>query len=366
VSRRWFLRLMAAFGAVLIVITVLQHWNTSYYALTPGDATPVAPLVKISGLTTDAHHDTILLTDVYLSSLTAWQWLVEHLHSHVQYVTASELVEPGIPADELGPQGFLEMSDSKQAAELAALRALGWHVSASPDGALVTGVVAPSPARRARVNVADRIVAVNATPVSTACAVVAAVHDVAPNAVVRLTVERSRISRTGVITWASPRVVTVTTARVPSSAGESACPGVTGAARSWLGISLEDGFHVALPGSISIDTSNIGGPSAGLAMTLTLVDQLSAGSLTGHAVVAATGTIAPDGAVGDVGGVAEKTVAVQRAGATVFLVPQVEVATARAAAQPGLRVIGVTSLRGALRALRALGGAAPVALTPPH
>ena len=35
------------------------------------------------------------------------------------------------------------MSDSKQAAEVSALRALGWTISATPDGAVVIGVVAP-------------------------------------------------------------------------------------------------------------------------------------------------------------------------------------------------------------------------------
>ena len=62
------------------------------------------------------------------------------------------------------------------------------------------------------------------------------------------------------------------------------------------------------------------------------------------------------GNVGDVGGVAEKTVAVQRAGAKYFFVPQVEVATAKGAAGPGLTIVGVTTLAQALRDLRALGG----------
>lgn len=357
---------MAVVGAVLIVITVLEHWNTSEYALTPGDATSVAPLVKIEGLATDTHPDQILLTDVYLSSLTAWQWIVTHFQSHVEYVTSSQLVEPGIPTDELGAQGFLEMSDSKQAAEVAALRALGWNLPATPAGALVTGVVAPSPARRANIKVADRIVAVDGKSVTSSCAMVAAVHDLAPGSVVNLRVQRARISAAGVITWSSARTVSVTAAATPRSLGTSICAGVTGRDRSWLGVSLEDGLRYQLPATISINTANIGGPSAGLAMTLTLVDQLSAGSLTGNTIVAATGTIAASGAVGDVGGVAEKTVAVQRAGADVFLVPSIEVATARAAAQPGLRVIGVSTLREALRALRALGGAAPVPLTHPH
>ncbi len=349
-----------------MAVTVLDHVGTQYYSLTPGDATPVAPLVKITGLATNPHPDRIMLTDVYLSSLTEWQWIVDHFESHVQFVTANQLVEPGIPSDELNAQGFLEMSDSKQAAEVAALRALGWSVRASPEGAVVTGVGAPSPARTAGLSVADRIVEVDGAPVATSCALVAAVHTIAPGTRIRLRVEDARISGAGVITWSAPRTVVVTSAATPASIGSSYCPGVKGRDHSWLGVSLEDGVSFVLPGDISIKTTDIGGPSAGLAMTLTLIDELSAGSLTGHAVVAATGTIAPDGAVGDVGGVAEKTIAVENAGAKVFIVPQVEVATARAAASPGLRVIGVTSLKGALRALRSLGGAAPVPLTTPH
>ena len=72
--------------------------------------------------------------------------------------------------------------------------------------------------------------------------------------------------------------------------------------------------------------------------------------------MAATGTIDPDGTVGDVGGVEQKTVAVERAGASVFLVPVAELATARAKATPGLKVIAVSSLHQALMDLQHLGG----------
>jgi PDZ domain-containing protein len=83
-------------------------------------------------------------------------------------------------------------------------------------------------------------------------------------------------------------------------------------------------------------------------------------------VIAVTGTIAVNGSVGDVGGVAEKTVAASRAGATIFFVPQVEVATAKSVGEPGLRIVGVTSLKQVLSDLRLLGGAAPIPLTKPH
>ena len=353
-------------GIVLLVILVLQNVHTNDYSLTPGDATPVAPLVKIKGLSTNPHADKIMLADVYLSSLSAWQWLTAHFQSHVEFVNASELVEPGIPTDELNAQGFLEMSDSKQAAEVAALRALGWKLTAVSSGAVVTGVVAPSPARKAGLSVADQVVGVNDTTIRSACGLIGAIHPLRAGTVVHLKVAKAHINAKGIITWGSPRVLTVTTAAAPSDQGSSGCPGVSGPNRSWLGIEPEDGVRYALPGSISIRTSYIGGPSAGLAMTLTLINKLSAGTLTGHRVVAATGTIDANGNVGDVGGVAEKTVAVERAGAQIFFVPKVELPVALAAAQSGLRVIGVNTLGQALRDLHALGGDTPIALTTPR
>ena len=111
-------------------------------------------------------------------------------------------------------------------------------------------------------------------------------------------------------------------------------------------------------------TQDIGGPSAGLSMTLGIMDKLSSGRLTGNRVVAATGTIDQHGNVGDVGGVAEKTIAVERAGATVFFVPKVEYQAAESKATPQLKVYGVNNLDQVLRILESLGGKVPTKPVP--
>ena len=357
---------LVAVVVVLSGVIVLGKWNLSEYAITPGQATPVAPLVKIHGLATKSHHDKIMLVDVYLSTMNVWQWVRLHFESHVQFVPASELVDPGVPDAELEAQGYLEMSDSKQDAEVAAFRTLGWTVPATPTGVIINGVVSPSPAHSAGLRVADEIVGVNGATIDSSCGLITRVHALKPGTALQLRVRRAHISQSGIITRSAPTTVDATTAAPPSDLGPSGCPGVSGPNRSWLGVTIEDATHFVFPAQVSIDTADIGGPSAGLAMTLTLIDRLSRHSLTGHHVIAATGTIDADGNVGDVGGVAEKTVAAQRAGASIFIVPQVEVATARSAAGPGLRIIGVTTLKQVLADLQRLGGARPVAITAPH
>ena len=96
-------------------------------------------------------------------------------------------------------------------------------------------------------------------------------------------------------------------------------------------------------------------------MTLGIIDTLGGGHLTGGRTVAATGTITPAGNVGEVGGVPQKTVAVEAAGATVFFVPAAQVATARSKAVPSLRVFGVRTLAQVLAILHRLGGTVPAA-----
>jgi PDZ domain-containing protein len=357
---------LVAVVVVLAAVVVLGQWNLSEYAITPGQATPVAPLVKVHGLATKSHHDKFLLVDVYLSTMNVWQWVKLHFESHVQFVPASELVEPGIPDAELEAQGYLEMSDSKQDAEVAAFRTLGWKVAGTPTGVIINGVVSPSPAQSAGLRVADEIVGVNGAAVRSSCNLISRVHALKPGTILRLSVRRAHISSSGTISRGAPTTVDATTAAPPGDLGPTGCAGVSGPNRSWLGVTIEDATHFVFPAEVSINTADIGGPSAGLAMTLTLIDRLSRDSLAGHRVIAATGTIASDGDVGDVGGVAEKTVAAQRAGASIFFVPQVEVATAKSVAGPGLRIVGVTTLKQVLNDLQRLGGAKPVAITAPH
>ncbi|MFJ2395171.1 S16 family serine protease [Streptomyces sp. NPDC087843] len=109
---------------------------------------------------------------------------------------------------------------------------------------------------------------------------------------------------------------------------------------------------------VTLKLADVGGPSAGLLFTLGIIDKLdgdgSGGDLTGGRTVAGTGTIDADGKVGAVGGVALKTQAARRDGATVFLVPKAECSDAKAELPKGLRLVAVTTLKGAVDALVSL------------
>ncbi|WP_329050831.1 hypothetical protein OG873_15635 [Streptomyces violaceus] len=125
----------------------------------------------------------------------------------------------------------------------------------------------------------------------------------------------------------------------------------TQAALGYLGLNAKDV-------KVSLKLADVGGPSAGLLFSLGIIDKLdgdgSGGDLTGGRVIAGTGTIAADGTIGAVGGVALKTQAARRDGASVFLVPKAECGDARAELPKGLRLIPVTTLKSTVSSLVAL------------
>ncbi|WP_024332489.1 YlbL family protein [Gordonia hirsuta] len=106
--------------------------------------------------------------------------------------------------------------------------------------------------------------------------------------------------------------------------------------------------------TITYNVGAIGGPSAGLMLSLAVVDYLTPENLADGRFIAGTGTIVPDGTVGRIGGITHKLKGARADGATVFLVPADNCAEALTDVPDGLELIKVDTLGGAVEALKAL------------
>jgi len=130
--------------------------------------------------------------------------------------------------------------------------------------------------------------------------------------------------------------------------------------RAIVGFIPADTRVTSLPFEVNISTTDIGGPSAGLAFTLALLDELTEGNLMGKGRVAATGTMDENQNVGAIGALEQKAIAVKEAGVTLFLVPAGqspdEMKSARAAAGSGVKIVQVATLDAALKELKRNGG----------
>jgi len=126
---------------------------------------------------------------------------------------------------------------------------------------------------------------------------------------------------------------------------------------AFLGVSISTYVEMDdLPFDIDFQVERVGGPSAGLSLTLALLERMLPGELLGGMEVVATGTVDPLGNVGAVGGVEQKSHAVMRNGADIFLVPARQVEEAEAVLGDIIQVIGVETLDQALSELSSLGG----------
>ena len=354
--RRWPYVLGGLVALLVLAGIVAANVTISYYVITPGDASSVGQYIEVPQADNHPIKGNILLTDVFVSQLDALSYLrYRFLDNNNEIYSSTDLLGSSTSSTEFIDQGYLQMAQAQSFATAAALTHLGYSVNSSNAGALVYGIVPGSPASRA-LKVAQVITAVNGTPTVSECGLIEALHGYAPGTQVTLSVEQSFINTVG--TFVSGPVVQkpITLERAPKPSVTTFCGGPPITQTAFVGVEAETQQDWQFPVKVTVHTQNIGGPSAGLAMTLGIIDKLSGGQLTGGHVVAATGTIDQNGNVGDVGGVAEKTIAVERAGATVFFVPKVELKTATAKASPGLHVYAVSNLTQVLAILKHLGG----------
>ena len=348
--RRWVRRkrhlwLWVAFILVVLAVAVASRWNLDYYALQPGSAQSVQQFITVPP---DKNHPVthpVLLTDVEIGRVTALSYLFFKLQSN-STLEQVEAVTGGTPPSQLTAQGNLEMSQAEDDAKAAALTRLGYPVPATPSGAVIFGTFPGTPAYGV-LEVGDVITAVDGMATPTARALTTTLAHYHSGQTVVLTVRRGGSGAP------APVSIALRSTEVDLGDGQTV--------RLDLGIQPEDQIDYAYPFPVKIDVTDIGGPSAGLAMTLGVIDALTNGSVTGGHTVAATGTIDSLGHVGDVGGVAQKTVAVENAGATIFLVPPQEYKAALSKVRPGLQVYAVSTLNQALQVLAAHGGAVPPA-----
>jgi PDZ domain-containing protein len=254
------------------------------------------------------------------------------------------------PPGQLTCQAAQQMTGATSSSTVVALRHLGYQVTQNDLGAQLYQVAPGSPASAAGLHRNDVVIGVNSQPIHTSTDLENAVRAGAPGETVRMTVRR--VGSDGEL-----RTETLS-ARL---GGSPASSGVGGAHQGFLGVVSTTRTTYSLPFPVNIEVGEIGGPSAGLALTLAILDILSNGQLTGGQMVAATGTIGFDGTVGDVGGVAQKAVAVRRVGAHVFFVPADQ--TKEALSEAGsMKIYPVKTLEQALNDLQSIGGRIPPAV----
>jgi Lon-like protease len=311
-------------AAAILAAFVVGFVPLPLYTIGPGPAREVEPLITVDGAPTYQSAGHLVMTTISFRQATPVGALLGWLDPNEAVVGEDVLFPGGESPQQEKRRAISQMDTSKIDAAAVALRELGTYPKRHDPGALIRGVV-PGCSAEGRLFPGDLVRAINGRPIPDARAASNVIDDTPSGQGLTFVVrplgqretERVRLVR--------------------RPCGGSGDP--------LVGISTLDNF----PYRIDIESGDVGGPSAGLMWALGLYDLLTPGDLTGGRTVAGTGTIAPDGTVGPIGGIREKVVAASDIGATVLLVPESELADARAAGVEDVRLVPIGSFHDALR-----------------
>ena len=323
--------------AVLVVAFVVGAVTVPlpYYAYKPGSVRDTEPLIAVADEETFPSRGSISYTTVSLRQATLFGMLAGWLDDDID-VFPREKVLGDRNAEENRTLNLQMMDTSKQVATQVALERLGHPVDVSITGEMVVNVLPDLPADGV-LEPGDTLTAVNGERLDEPDDLTRLLADDSPGDDVTITVEPASGSRS--------RDIELALGADPDDAD-----------RAIIGIEVTGrGIDFDFPVDVTIDTGDVGGPSAGLAFTLAIIDDLTPGDLTGGADVAVTGTINSDGTVGPVGGTGQKAAAVRAQGYDMFLVPSADYEAAQQHAGD-VDVIAVDTLDEALAALADLGG----------
>ena len=321
-----------ALGLVLLAAALaLLVIPSSQYVFLPDPAHPVAPLVTVPG-GKDPTRGGVYFVDVVVRKATLPERLFGGLHDGADLYPATAVNPPGVGEQQRRRIDLQDMHRSQEIAAAVALRAAGKKVVLRSVGARIAYVEDGKPAV-GKLEPDDVIVAVNGARVRGPKDVFLRMKKTAVGDVARFTVRRGK----------QTLVVPVKTVAADS-----------GPRRPVVGVFLEPALDIHLPFNVRIDAGNVGGPSAGLAFALEVMEELGRDVVHGHRV-AATGEIFPDGSVGPIGGIKQKTIGARQAHVDAFLVPAGDNARDAKKHAAGLRILPVENFSQALRALATLG-----------
>jgi Lon-like protease len=335
--RKWLspLRLAAA-GAILLVLVFAYAVTQKSDQLleVPDKAHSLTGLISVPGSTRRQDGGGVYYVDVIVQKASLLQAAFKTFRPEgADLIPQQAFVPTGLSYAQQLKVDQETMKVSQQKASVVALRALGLKFPAQEGGVRVAAINSDSKAKDI-LEPQDIVVAADGHKIHTQLELFNALSRHRPGDVVRLGVLRDgkRLDF---------RIRTIADKLNPR--------------RPLIGFAPVEVVQARLPVPVQFHLGrDVGGPSAGLAFALEVLEQR--GRDVDHGLkIAATGEIELDGSVTSIGGVKQKTIGARQAHVDAFLVP-VDGDNAKVAKRyaHGLRIIPVKNFQQALRALATL------------
>lgn len=273
----------------------------------------------------------LLMLTVVSQDVNVFEALIAGLDPTIDLVRKQAVRRVGESDEEYRNRVLQQMDDSNFRSIAVALEYLGYELVTTD--VVVNDIVEGVPAA-AVLELGDTVRTVNGVTITSTDDFAPALEGLEPGDTIEMDVERE----------GGVAVVTVELAERDDDSGDA-----------MIGIVL--GELTAPPFDIAIEAGDIGGPSAGMMHTIAIIDSLTEGELTKGRVIAGTGTIQLDGTVGNIGGIRQKVVGAEAAGAEYILVPEGNYESALTAERDRIEIVPVATLDDAISFLESLDAA---------
>lgn len=321
---RWPVIAFSVLGVAVGLALVAWNITLPYFAFYAGPVGDVLESVEVEGTPIYEPDGELYWLTVAYHEVNGYEFLAAFLDPSVDLYPVSAFRAPDETPEEYQERSLASMDTSKLTAVNIALDRLGIEAQTVGDGVLIAQLVDGTPAASV-LEVGDIVTEISGEPVEIAGDVSEIIAGHGVGDVVPMKLQRG--SETLVV-----NVVLV--------------EHVTETGRPMVGISVvTHNPRIGGPGfEVDIHSSNTGGPSAGMMYTLGIIEVLAAEDLTAGHVIAGTGAINPDGTVGGIGGVRQKVIAAEAAGAEYILVPRSNYEAAITAPYRTIQIVPVETI----------------------
>lgn len=272
-------------------------FSLPYYVSKPGIAKELAPIIQVADGTEGK--GSFMLTTVRMGRANIYSYVEAKLFDYVELYPVEAILHETETQDEYNARQLHMMAGSKLNAIEVAYKKAGYPVEYKYKGVYVVQVVPDMPAE-GKLRAGDRITKVDEQEFSSSEDFIEYVGKKKSGDQIVLTINRENRTKTVKVTVEPFK-------DDPKKIG--------------LGISLVDDKEIIVDPEVTVETDEIGGPSAGLMFSLEIYDQLMEEDFTKGYKIAGTGTIDSKGSVGPIGGIDQKIVAADKAGAEIFFAP---------------------------------------------
>lgn len=289
-------KILLFLGLVCVLLLLIQP--IPYYITMPGSAQTMDPFIEVED--GDDENGELMLVTVSMRKANLISYGIAKLRDYQHIFTEEEMLGDE-DSNEYDYQQLQMMQNAQTSAIEVAYNRAGKDIQIENSGVVVLGVEDSMPVAD-DLKVGDIITGIDGQLISTTDELINYVQTKKAGETVKI-----QYTREG-----SEYMVSTELQKIEET-------GKVG-----LGIQIQTVTEVETNPKIKIDTDEIGGPSAGMMFTLEIYDQLTEGDLAKGHKIAGTGTISSDGTVGPIGGIDQKIVAADKAGAEVFFAPSYE------------------------------------------